>query len=153
LISAGLGWAGELRREEYFSPILGRSVNFVVYAPDGYDGGRLSYPVLYLLHGAGGDENSWIERGHIKEQVDDLIVPGQIPPTLIVMPGCRGCWWVDGAKEKAESWFWTELLPTVAARYRTIEKREGRLIAGLSAGGYGSVRFALKYPSRIAAAA
>jgi enterochelin esterase-like enzyme len=152
-LSAQLAWGGELRTERYDSKVLGRAVNFVVYVPDGYAASRLSYPVLYLLHGAGGDENSWVERGHIKDKADALIASGEIPPSLIVMPGCRGCWWVDGFKEKAETWFWSELVPKVAEHYRTIEARDGRLVAGLSAGGYGSVRFALKYPDRIAAAA
>jgi enterochelin esterase-like enzyme len=109
--------------------------------------------VLYLLHGAGGDENSWVDRGHITETADTLIRNGGIPPTLIVMPGCPACWWTDGAKDKAETAFWSELIAAVAKRYRTIETRDGRLVAGLSAGGYGAVRFALKYPDQIVAAA
>ena len=126
---------------------------YVVYVPDGYRSSGLQYPVLYLLHGAGGDEKSWVEYGRVQEQADKLIASGSIPQTLIVMPGCRECWWVDGARDKAETAFWNELVPTVAGRYRTIESREGRLVAGLSAGGYGAVRFALKYPDRIAAVA
>jgi enterochelin esterase-like enzyme len=153
LVWAQLGWAGELRHEAFYSSVLGRIAHYVVYLPDGYGSGRLAYPVLYLLHGAGGDENAWVERGLIRQKADRLIAKGEIPPTLIVMPGCRGCWWIDGGREKAETWFWDELVPTVAARYRTIESREGRLIAGLSAGGYGSVRYALRYPERIAAGA
>jgi S-formylglutathione hydrolase FrmB len=145
--------AGELRHEVLASSILGRDVPFVVYVPTGYDTSKQSFPVLYLLHGAGGDENSWAERGHIKERADALISHGDIPQTLIVMPGCPACWWVDGAKDKAETAFWEELVPAIAKRYRTIETRDGRLVAGLSAGGYGAVRFALKYPDRLAAAA
>jgi enterochelin esterase-like enzyme len=147
------GLAGELRGETFDSVALGREMRFVVYVPDEYQSTAHYYPVLYLLHGAGGDENAWVERGNVKQEADKLIASGAIPPTLIVMPGCRGCWWIDGAKEKAETAFWSELLPTVARRYRTIESRDGLLIAGLSAGGYGAVRYAMKYPDRVAAVA
>jgi enterochelin esterase-like enzyme len=145
--------AGELRRETFASAALGRDMPFVMYVPDGYQSGAEHYPVLYLLHGAGGDENAWVERGSILAHADKLIAGGAIPRSLIVMPGCRACWWIDGAKDKAETAFWSELVPTVAKRYRTIETRGGMLIAGLSAGGYGAIRYAMKYPDRIAAVA
>jgi enterochelin esterase-like enzyme len=145
--------ASEIRRETVASPALGRSLAYLVYVPDGYDAGALRYPVLYLLHGAGSDENTWTDRGHIKEKADKLIASGAMPPALIVMPGCRACWWIDGAKDKAETAFWSDLLPAVAARYRTIEAREGRVIAGTSAGGFGAIRYAMKYPERVAAVA
>ncbi len=135
------------------SKVLGRDMPYVIYLPDGYQGGRQHYPVLYLLHGAGGDEKSWSDRGHIREKADRLIAAGAIPPAIIVMPGCPACWWVDGAKDKAETAFWSDLVPIIDMRYRTIDSRGGRLVAGLSAGGYGAVRFALRYPDRIAAAA
>jgi enterochelin esterase-like enzyme len=145
--------AGEIRIASFASKTLGHDMPYEVYLPDGYQGGRLHYPVLYLLHGAGGDERIWAERGHIKEKADRLIATGAIPPTIIVMPGCPACWWVDGAKERAETAFWSDFVPMIDMRYRTIETRGGRLIAGLSAGGYGAVKFALRYPDRIAAAA
>jgi enterochelin esterase-like enzyme len=128
-------------------------MTFTIYVPDGYHTSGLHYPVLYLLHGAGGDENAWVEHGGIRERADRLIASGAIPPTLIVMPGCRACWWIDGAKDQAETAFWSDLVPSVASSYRTIETRGGRLVAGLSAGGYGAIRFAMKHPDRIAAIA
>lgn len=145
--------AGELRRESIASSALGRDMSYLVYVPDHYQTSHSRYPVLYLLHGAGGDENDWTVRGNIKERADKLIASGEIPPTLIVMPGCQACWWIDGAKDKAETAFWSELVPNVSRRYRTIASRNGMLIAGQSAGGYGAIRFAMKYPDRIAVAA
>jgi len=145
--------AGELRREVLHSAALGRDLPFLVYVPDGYDSDTKNYTVLYLLHGAGDDENAWASHGLILEKADQLIEKGVIPPTLIVMPGCPNCWWIDGPEDKAETAFWDELVPTVAQRYRTIKSREGRLIAGLSAGGYGTIRFVLRHPDEIAAAA
>jgi enterochelin esterase-like enzyme len=145
--------ASEIRRATVASAALGRDMPFTVYVPDGYETSGQRYPVLYLLHGAGGDENAWVERGDIQTHVDRLIAESAIPPTLVVMPGCRACWWIDGAKDRAEKAFWTELVPAVTERFRTVEARDGMLIAGLSAGGFGTIRFAMKYPDRIAAAA
>jgi S-formylglutathione hydrolase FrmB len=145
--------AGELQHKSVASSALKRDMSYTVYVPDGYQSSDLHYPVLYLLHGAGGDENAWVEHGGIRERADRLIASGAIPPTLIVMPGCRSCWWIDGAKDQAETAFWNDLVPGIASSYRTIDSKAGRLVAGLSAGGYGSIRFAMKYPDRIAAVA
>ncbi len=145
--------AGELRREVVASPSLGRDLPYLVYTPDGYERGSERYPVLYLLHGAADNERTWVERGLIREKVDQLIESSAIPATLIVMPGCTGCWWIDGPTAKAETAFWSDLVPAIERRYRTIESRQGRLLAGLSAGGYGVVRFVMRYPDRFAAAA
>jgi enterochelin esterase-like enzyme len=135
------------------SSTLERPFPYMAYLPDGYERGDKRYPVVYLLHGAGGDEASWVNDGHAKVTVDRLIATGAIPPTLVVMPGCRGCWWVDGPLEKAESAFWQDLVPEVGRRYRIVEGRRGRLLAGLSAGGYGAVRYAMRYPDQVAAVA
>jgi S-formylglutathione hydrolase FrmB len=142
-----------LSRETLPSAVLGRPFPYMVYLPDGYQKGDLRYPVLYLLHGAGGDEKDWAEAGGIKATADRMMRNGEIQPSIIVMPGCRACWWVDGAADKAETAFWTELVPDIRHRYRIIDGRAGRLIAGLSAGGFGAVRFAMRYPDRVAAVA
>lgn len=146
-------YAGDVRQEVIASAALGRDMKALVYVPDTYKANTRRYPVLLLLHGAGDDETAWIERAKISEMADELISSGTIPPTLIVMPGCRACWWIDGKQDKAESALWNDLIPALAKRYRTIESRSGLVIAGLSAGGFGAVRFALKYPDRVAAVA
>ena len=153
LTSSGSVTAGDLQYRSFPSAALSREMTYIVYVPDAYQSGDLNYPVLYLLHGAGGDEHAWVEFGGIRERADRLIASGAIPPTLIVMPGCRQCWWIDGVKDQAETAFWQDLVPSVARDFRTIETKAGRLVAGLSAGGYGSVRFAMKYPERIGAVA
>lgn len=145
--------AGEVSERSFASSLLGRPYQYSVYLPDGYASDTRQYPVLYLLHGAGGDHRAWAKRGDIRRIADQLIASGEIPPAIIIMPGCPGCWWVDGARESGERAFWEELLPHVARTFRVIDRREGRLVAGLSAGGFGAVRFAFKYPDRIAAAA
>src|SRR5271166_3100037 len=85
--------AGRLVSESIYSSALGREMPYVIYLPDGYRNNDLRYPVLYLLHGAGGDEQARPNLGHIKQKADDLIDEGTIPPAIIVMPGCPACWW------------------------------------------------------------
>jgi enterochelin esterase-like enzyme len=145
--------AGELEKHTFTSQVLGRDLSYVVYTPAGYAHSTAALPVLYLLHGARDNELSWVDKGSIAETADRLIASGAIPPALIVMPGCTASWWIDGAKEHAETMFWNELEPDVRARYRSINGRSGRLIAGLSAGGFGAFHYTLKHPDRFAAAA
>jgi S-formylglutathione hydrolase FrmB len=153
LLFAGAAAASDIHSQTFPSRALSHELSFLVYVPDGYAESGQSYPVLYLLHGYGDNEKAWVEKGSIQAKADRLIASGAIPPALIVMPGCPRCWWADGAREKAETAFWGELVPKVTSLYRTIDTREGRVIAGLSAGGYGAVRFAMKYSDRLAAMA
>jgi enterochelin esterase-like enzyme len=153
LLFSGAAGASEIRRETIPSRFLGQDLTYLIYVPDGYEDSGQNYPVLYLLHGYGDNEKAWVEKGAIQAKADKLVASGAMPPALIVMPGCARCWWADGSREKAETAFWSELVPHVGRMYRTIESRDGRVIAGLSAGGYGAVRFAMKYSDRIAAMA
>jgi len=150
--SLSVAAAGELRRETVASPHLGRDFSYLIYLPDGYQPGT-TYPVVYLLHGAGSDEQAWSQQGQIQQNLDSLVASRAIPPVVVVMPGCVGCWWVDGARDKAETAFWQDFVPAVERRYDLAVTRAGRFVAGLSAGGYGAIRFALRYPDRLAGAA
>ncbi len=125
----------------------------LIYLPDGYADGALKYPVAYLLHGAGGNETVWLRHGNILSTMDALIAKRAVPPSILVMPGCHGCWWIDGAKERAESAFWRDLVPTIERNFRTIRGRQGMVLVGQSAGGYGVVRYAMRYPDRVGAVA
>ena len=123
-----------------------------VYIPDREPSPGSVYPVVYLLHGSFGSENDWLANGNLKSTADHLIASGQIPPVLIVMPGSQS-WWLNGYNEPAEHAFFEDLIPYIEANYPTARTRTGRLVAGLSAGGYGATRFALKYPELFGAAA
>ena len=113
---------------------------------------RCNYPVLYLLHGHGGKLYDWATLGHIQPTADALIARGDIPPAIIVMPDAGTTWYVD-RKEKMETAVIQDLVGDVQRTFRVIDARNGRLIAGLSMGGYGALRFVLKYPETFAAAA
>ena len=144
--------AGTLSHHKFESSTLGRDYPFNIYLPDGYANSENSYPVLYLLHGSNGNENDWSIKGNVVETTDRLIANKTIIPAIIVMPGSES-WWVDGYNEKAETAFLEDLIPYVEANWRVVPQRQGRFLAGLSAGGYASVNFVLKHPKLFAAAA
>ena len=132
---------------------LERSIPVTVYRPDGPppDGG---WPVLYLLHGLGGDEKSWLTLGRIRDTLDRLIDDGTIRPLLVVMPGVGNSWYVNSRPIAGPGDYENAIavdLPTfIENRYPA---SSGRAIAGLSMGGYGALRIGLSYPRRYAAIA
>jgi S-formylglutathione hydrolase FrmB len=144
--------AGIVVSREFDSPSLQRKWTYAIYLPDGYQTSTLRYPVLYLLHGIGGSLYDWANKGRIQATADALIASGDIPPAIIVMPDAGTSWYVD-RKEKMESAVIKDLVGDVERSFRAVGARNGRLVAGLSMGGYGAMRFALKYPDMFAAAA
>src|SRR6202140_1717564 len=152
LAAAWTALAGVVLTREFRSTALPRSWTYAVYLPTGYDTSDLRYPALYLLHGSGGNLYQWVNQGRIQQTADALIASGDIPPAVIVMPDGGTSWFVD-RKEKMETAVITELIPDVEKSFRVLRSRDGRLVGGLSMGGYGAMRFALKYPEMFAAAA
>src|ERR1700759_3050853 len=135
------------------SRLVGAALPYKVILPPGYDRGSSKhrrYPVVYLLHGLKGSANDWVSnRAHLADYAAQY-------PFIIVVPEGHDGWYTDSAtvpNEKYESYIIEELIPDVDRRFRTIASREGRAIAGLSMGGYGSLKFGLKYPDRFALAA
>lgn len=146
--------AGEVFSDAVASKTLGRDVKFTVYLPDGYKDSAGPYPVVYLLHGAGGDENEWRTKGGAAETLDGLIKRGLMRPSVVVMPTAGpASWWANGAAEKSESAIMDDLLPYVEGRYKVARDRKGRAIGGLSMGGYGALNLALRHPAKFCAAA
>jgi enterochelin esterase-like enzyme len=144
--------AGVVVAREFRSSALDRNWSYAVYLPDGYDTSNLRYPVLYLLHGNGGNLYSWVNDGHIQQTADVLIAHGDIPPCVIVMPDAGTSWFVD-RKENMETAVIADLIPDVEKNWKVLSSRAGRLVAGLSMGGYGAMRLSLKYPELFVAAA
>lgn len=144
--------AGVVVSREFDSPALKRKWTYAVYLPEGYDTSALRYPVLYLLHGNGGGLYDWVNLGRIQQTADALIERGDMPPAIIVMPDADSTWYVD-RKEKMETAVIQDLVGDAERTFRAIRARNGRVVAGLSMGGYGALRFVLKYPEMFAAAA
>ena len=145
--------AGDVQLVTFQSETLGRPYKASVYLPDGYAASNLAYPVLYMLHGANGDEVEWMTKGKLPQTLDALISSGQIPPMIVVAPGHTYGWWIDGNKDKGETVLLKELFPLIEHSFRTIAERQGRLVGGLSAGGFGTVNLVFKHPEMFAAAA
>lgn len=157
LLAAGAvaapAFAGSIEAAEFNSPTLKRSWTYNVYLPSGYDANaKLRYPVMYLLHGNDGARNDWPVKGNLLQTADQLIASGQIPPAIIVMPDAGTTWYVD-LKEPMETAFFNDFVPHIEGKYRTLKSRDGRVIGGLSMGGYGALRYVLKYPEKFQAAA
>ena len=138
------------------SSTLGRPIVYSIYLPSRYaDGGR-RFPVIYLLHGHGDDENAWLRWGKLRRTLDRLIARKAVEPMIIVMPMAGNSWYVDDANETGygpvAKAFTTDLISSVDQGYRTLPCREARAIGGVSMGGYGAVLFAITSPGKYAAA-
>jgi S-formylglutathione hydrolase FrmB len=129
------------------TPALSKPAHVRVLLPDGYDANPdTRYPVLYLLHGASGNDADWTEMGDA-----EAITASQ--PLIVVMPdGGKGGWYTNwwnhgaGGPPEWETFHVGELIPWVDDHYRTIVARDGRAIAGLSMGGFGSMSYAGRHP-------
>ena len=146
--------AGDIFSDAAASKSLGRDVKFTVYLPDGYAEGAGPFPVVYLLHGATEDENTWRVKGGVVQTLDGLIKRGLIRPSVVVMPTAGpASWWANGTADKAESAIIEDLMPYVESRYKVANDRKGRAIGGLSMGGYGALNMSLRFPAKFCAAA
>lgn len=131
----------------FFSAAAGQEVGYAIYLPPDYakNTGK-HYPVIYNLHGNGGNE--W-NRGLECQILHEGILKGQWPSMIMVFPnGGKSTFYKDSydGKLPIETLFIKELIPHIDRTYRTIAKREGRCIEGFSMGGRGSTRLAMKYP-------
>ena len=125
--------------------VLEKMTAFTAIVPDNEPG---PFPVLYLLHGLSDDHTAWSRRTSLERYVQDL-------PLIVVMPNGERGFYTD-AKNKPRSAFETNLVKDIVGfvdrTFQTIPTREGRVAAGLSMGGYGALKLALKYPGLFCAA-
>lgn len=138
------------------SEILGGERKFAVYLPAGFDSSARSYPVLYLLHGAGDDQTGWIQFGEVQRIADNAIQEGTAAPMVIIMPdantGRRGYFNDVRGDWRYEDFFFQELMPFVEKEYRVKNEKRFRAVAGLSMGGGGSFMYALHHPELFSSA-
>ena len=154
---------GTLSRVWYDSPTLGQQRRMTVYLPAAYDG-KKAFPVMYLLHGHGGDETAWGDLGRASQIMDNLIAEGKCVPMIVVMPNgnptCNAApgWWHEGmytpdgnafnqrgAKASMEESF-MDIVNFVDSHYKTVKKRSGRAVTGLSMGGGHTFGISRLYP-------
>lgn len=132
-----------------YSKIMKIDWNYTIYLPKGYklqENYSKKYPVIYLLHGSYGNHRNLVERFPINDQIDDLINQGKLPECIVVFPDGFNSFYVNGPGFNMEDAFLKDLIPTIEKNYRVSVKKEDRIIGGISMGGYGAARFALKKP-------
>jgi enterochelin esterase-like enzyme len=144
---------GTIETIEYDSTTVGNKRKTLVYLPPGYSA-SMKYPVLYLLHGIGGDEEEWHKHGHPEVILDNLIADKKTVPIIVVLPNGRA-----QANDRAEGNIMaaapafavfeqdllTDLIPFIQSKYSTQTNRENRALAGLSMGGGQSLNFGLAH--------
>jgi enterochelin esterase-like enzyme len=139
------------------STILKMERKYSIYLPAGYDKSDQSYPVLYLLHGAGDDHTGWVQFGQVQHIADKTIAEGKAGPMIIVMPdantGRRGYFNDIKGDFDYEDFFFKEFVPHIEKTYRVRSERRYRAVSGLSMGGGGTIFYALHRPDMFAAAA
>ncbi|WP_188699112.1 alpha/beta hydrolase [Bowmanella pacifica] len=155
IITAWLMFAGftasayEVQILDIESPSMGISQKATLVLPDGYQQSERRYPVLYLLHGHGGNYQNWAERTEVEALADRYQM-------LILMPdGNINSWYVD-SQFKTNSlytrYIGEEIPAYLDSHFRTVAQRSGRAITGLSMGGFGALHIALSYPTEFIAA-
>jgi enterochelin esterase family protein len=153
---------GTVSKVWYNSPTLEMGRRMTVYTPAGYESGKKSYPVFYLLHGMGGDENAWSELGRTTQILDNLIAQGKAQPMIVVMtngnaaqeaaPGESSLGFIPAGMQlprTMEGSFETafpDVVNFIDTHYRTLKDKQHRAIAGLSMGGYHSLHISKQYP-------
>src|SRR5574344_1139994 len=153
---------GNVAKVWYDSPTAGMKRRMTGYTPAGYEESGKRYPVFYLLHGMGGDENAWSELGRTAQIMDNLIAQGKAKPMIVVMtngnaaleaaPGESSLGFtapsmnlpktMEGSFETA----FPEVVKFIDKTYRTQANKKGRAIAGLSMGGFHSMHISKQYP-------
>ena len=145
--------AGTIKTESIYSQILGTTVQYNVYLPDGFDRTDAHYPAVYLLHGLSDDYDAWHTKGRMEWVADELIRSGEVRPMVVIMPNAGGpdvhhTWngYFNMPGWRYEDFFFGELIPAVEEKFRCGGCKEQRAVMGLSMGGGGSVVYAQRHP-------
>lgn len=153
---------GSLTKVWYESPSLKFNRRMYVYTPAGYENSQNKYPVFYLLHGGGGDEDAWTTLGRTCQIMDNLIAQGKAKPMIVVMPNGnpgQAATFTDAPVSTAatapydmgrglfEESMVKDIIPYVESHYRVIRDRDDRALAGLSMGGMQTLTLTGNYPA------
>ena len=142
---------GKIEMVEYDSKTVGNKRKMMVYTPPGYSPNK-KYPVLYLLHGIGGDESEWYKQGAPDVILDNLYADKKLVPMIVVLPNGRAqpndraegnVYATAPAFEKFEKDLLNDVIPFIESKYSVKTSRESRAVAGLSMGGGQSLNFGL----------
>lgn len=122
---------------------------FSIYLPANYATSGKKYPVLYLLHGMGGDNNDWINNNTLTV-TNNAVVKLVCPELIVVMPDGNNDFYVDGYTSgiRYDTFFQKDLIPYIESHYPCLTDKNSRAVAGLSMGGYGAVYHAFTCPDK-----
>lgn len=155
---------GSVSHVWYDSPTLGARRRLTIYTPAGYEASKGKYPVLYLLHGSGGDEDAWSDLGRTAQIMDNLIAEGKAKPMIVVMP--NGVYFNQAAPGAAVNMFqptmtnsrsqstievensFPDIMNYVEKNYRVAKGFDNTAVAGLSMGGRQSCMLSMHYPGK-----
>ena len=153
---------GTVSKVWYPSATAGFDRRLTVYTPAGYEQSKEKYPVLFVLHGIGGDEDAWVTQGRATQILDNLIARGQAKPMIVVFTNgnisqeaaplenstgyTRPTMQLPQTMEGTFETSFPEVVKFIDANYRTVAKKEGRAICGLSMGGFHTLYNTLNYP-------
>ncbi len=157
---------GTMSHVWYDSPTLGAKRRMTVYTPADYeDNPKQKYPVFYLLHGSGGDEDAWADLGRTAQIMDNLIAEGKAKPMIVVMP--NGVYFNQAAPGAAVNMFqptitnsrsqsteefelaFPDIMNFIESHYRVLKGQYNTAVAGLSMGGRQSSALIRRYPTKI----
>ena len=153
---------GTVSKVWYPSATAGFDRRLTVYTPAGYETSKAKYPVLYVLHGIGGDEDAWVTQGRATQILDNLIARGEAKPMIVVFTNgnisqeaaplenstgyTRPTMSLPQTMEGTFETAFPEIVKFIDSRYRTIAKKQSRAICGLSMGGFHTLNISLNYP-------
>ncbi len=129
------------------SQLLNRELGYAIYLPPAYETGNAEYPVLYFLHGANENERRWSTRGFTDLTLDRMVADGEIGEFIVAIPFGANSFYTNSASgEDWEDMVVDEFVPMIESEYRAQGTRRGRAISGISMGGYGALKIAMRRP-------
>lgn len=138
-----------IQSQKMKSKILNKDILYSAYLPPNFDKLK-DYPVIYLLHGYGNNETTWLNDGHIEAKMNKAIANNIIPPSVVIMPNGENSWYVN-AKDTNFNWenmFIKELMPYMEKEYKISPLKKNCTIWGASMGGFGALKYAMTYPDK-----
>lgn len=146
------GMPASEKAKTFDSKSLGAAVTYVAYLPADYETSKASYPVIYALHGMFENSAFWERRG-LAPQYDELVKAGVAPNAIVVTVDGGNNLFVNSSKGKYQDLVTRDLVEHIDKNYRTLSKREGRALLGISMGGYGALNIAFSHPGVFGAVA
>lgn len=126
------------------SSAMGRSMKYSIYLPKDYGSGK-DFPVLYLLHGYGDENNAWLDKGNLANIAKAYEENGG-KQMIVVCPDALTTFYIDSYQGKYKTYFFEELVPAIEFTYNVKKDKYARAVAGLSMGGYGTLYYGLGNP-------